>query len=110
MQFAPWTIHVATVPALMRTPGPSQLLILSSSAAHGFRRATATIAGDLSANTLPMPAAGLGLAAILSACGIGSGRVASRFKGDTKLWVERAGGGFMIFAALLLGLKTISDR
>jgi len=46
----------------------------------------------------------------LSAYGIGSGWIARKFKGDTKVWIERAGGGFMIFAALLLSLKTISER
>ena len=64
-----WTLYVVTVLALMSTPGPSQLLMLSNSGAHGFRRALSTAAGDLSANALQMLAAGLGLAAIIAASG-----------------------------------------
>ncbi len=204
-----WTIYVATVLALMSTPGPSQLLMLSNSGAHGFRRALSTAAGDLSANALQMLAAGLGLAAIiaasgaaltiikwagvcyliwlgvrmirharpddpnpttarptvslrnlwmqgfltsaanpkavvffaalfpqfistdgafwmqflilsatyivmdglfLSAYGISASWVAARFKGAARVWIERAGGGFMIGAAVLLGFKSIAQR
>ena len=64
-----WMLYVATVLALMSTPGPSQLLMLSNSGAHGFRRSLATAAGDLSANALQMLAAGLGLAAVIAASG-----------------------------------------
>lgn len=209
MTFDVWALYVATVLALMVTPGPSQLLLLSNSATHGFRRALSTAAGDLSANALQMLAAGLGLAAMLTASGaaftvikwmgvayllwlgvrmilraksnepaIGDTRpveslrnlwmqgfftsaanpkavvffaalfpqfitenspfwpqflvlsatylvidglflsaygfsaswIVSRFKGTAKLWVERIGGGFMIGAAVLLGLKTLSQR
>jgi len=62
-----WLLYVATVLALMITPGPSQLLMLSNSATHGVRRALFTAWGDLSANALQMLAAGLGLAAIIAA-------------------------------------------
>lgn len=204
-----WTLYVATVLALMSTPGPSQLLMLSNSGAHGFRRALSTAAGDLSANALQMLAAGLGLAAIiaasgaalaaikwagvayliwlgvrmiwhakpddpglnvarpqvplrnlwmqgfltsaanpkavvffaalfpqfisaesmfwpqflilsatyivldglfLSAYGFSASWIAARFKGAARVWIERVGGGFMIGAAVLLGLKTIAQR
>ncbi|WP_422048885.1 LysE family translocator [Shimia sp.] len=67
MSFEIWTVYVVTVLALMSTPGPSQLLMLSNSGAHGFSRALSTAAGDLSANALQMLAAGLGLAAIIAA-------------------------------------------
>ncbi len=202
-----WFIYIATVLALMSTPGPSQLLMLSNSAAHGFHRSLATAAGDLTANALQMLAAGLGLAAIVAASGTalnvikwagvayliwlgtrmilkakpddpnlnqGSVRrslkslwmqgfltsaanpkavvffaalfpqfisaesafwpqllilsatymvmdglflsvyggsaswIAARFKGTARVWVERAGGGFMILAAVLLGLKSVT--
>ena len=63
------TLYVATVLALMSTPGPSHLLMLSNSGAHGFRRSLATAAGDLTANMLQMLAAGLGLAALIMASG-----------------------------------------
>ena len=206
MTIETWTIYVLTVLALMSTPGPSQLLMLSNSAANGFRRSLATAAGDLTANALQMLAAGLGLAAIiaasatalavikwagvaylvwlgirmirraspgdaadaarpaatlgnlwlqgfltsasnpkavvffaalfpqfiqpdqpfwpqllilsatyivmdgcfLSAYGFGANWVSRRFRGTARLWVERAGGGFMILAAVLLGLKSVA--
>lgn len=60
-------LYAATVLAFMSTPGPSHLLMLSNSMANGFYRATATAAGDLSANALQMLAAGLGLSALLVA-------------------------------------------
>lgn len=209
MAIETWTLYVLTVLALMSTPGPSQLLMLSNSGVHGFRRALATAAGDLSANALQMLAAGLGLAALiatsatalsiikwagvaylvwlgvrmirrakpddtgtdlqykkaplkvlwmqgfvtsaanpkavvffaalfpqfisadaafwpqflilsatyialdgvfLSAYGIGSSWIVARFKGNARVWVERTGGGFMIGAAVLLGLKSIARQ
>ena len=51
----------------MSTPGPSHLLMLSTSLSNGFGRSLATAAGDLTANVLQMLAAGFGLAAVLSA-------------------------------------------
>lgn len=202
-----WGLYVATVLALMCTPGPSQLLMLSNSASHGFRRSLATAAGDLSANALQMLAAGFGLAALIAASGtalsvikwvgvvyllwlglrmisrasaqdpslrgedsvcslktlwlqgfltsaanpkavmffaalfpqfiqadaaflpqflilsityialdgcflsfygLSASWIAQRFKGSAKAWIERLGGGFMIAAAALLGLKSLS--
>jgi len=61
-----WLIYIATVLVFMATPGPSHLLMLSNSLASGFKRSSATAAGDLSANALQMIAASLGLAAALS--------------------------------------------
>lgn len=209
MPFETWTLYVLTVLALMSTPGPSQLLMLTNSGVHGFRRSLATASGDLTANALQMLAAGLGLAAIiaasatalavikwagvaylmwlgarmirhakpddpnrqaqrheaslkvlwlqgfltsasnpkavvffaalfpqfiaadaafwpqflvlsatyilmdglfLSAYGLGATWVVARFKGKARLWVERIGGGFMIGAALLLSMKSLSRQ
>lgn len=209
MTIETWTLYVVTVLALMSTPGPSQLLMLSNSGTHGFRRALATAAGDLTANALQMLAAGLGLAAIvatsgnalavikwagvayliwlgvrmirrakpddpasvsapravslqslwmqgfltsaanpkavvffaalfpqflsggsafwpqflilsvtyividgvfLSVYGASASWIASRFKGTARVWIERIGGGFMIGAAILLGLKSVGQR
>lgn len=62
-----WTIYVTTVLLLMSTPGPSHLLMLSNSMAHGFKPSLFTAAGDLTANTLQMLAAGLGLAVLIIA-------------------------------------------
>ncbi len=67
MQIDILTAYVLTVLALMSTPGPSHLLMLSNSAANGFRRSLATAAGDLTANMLQMLAAGLGLSALIMA-------------------------------------------
>lgn len=62
-----WFAYILTVLALMSTPGPSQLLMLSNSATHGFKASFATILGDLSANILQMLAAGFGLSALIAA-------------------------------------------
>ena len=70
-----WLTYVATVLALMSTPGPSQLLMLSNSATNGFRRGLFTAAGDLTANMLQMLAAGLGLAAVIAASAMALGVV-----------------------------------
>ncbi|RVV97088.1 LysE family translocator [Mesobaculum littorinae] len=204
-----WLVYVATVLALMSTPGPSQLLMLANSGAHRFARSLSTAAGDLSANILQMLAAGFGLAAIiaasgtalaaikwagvayliwlgvrmirkagpeqagpaharsnpslrklymqgfltsaanpkavvffaalfpqfitahqafwpqflilsvtyvvmdglfLSAYGASASWIANRFRGSAKIWIERAGGSFMIVAAILLGVKSVSQQ
>ena len=206
MTFEVWITYVVTVLVLMSTPGPSQLLMLSNSAIHGFRRSLSTAAGDLSANALQMLVAGLGLAAaiaasekalaiikwlgvsyliwlglrmiskakpalqepsygaavaslktlwlqgfftsaanpkavvffaalfpqfiqqyssfwpqflllsatyialdalFLSGYGLGASWITAHLRGTAKVWIERAGGSFMIFAAALLGLKTL---
>ena len=207
MPIETWTIYIAAVLAMMSTPGPSQLLMLSNSATHGFKRSLATVAGDLTANSLQMLAAGLGLAALLamygnalliikwlgvayliwlgvrmivragrvgetsttaqqtslrtlwlqgfitsssnpkaivffaalfpqfisaerpfwiqfailsltylvidglflSVYGIGANWIASRFAGAARARIERVGGGFIVGAAILLGLKTLID-
>ncbi len=59
--------YIFTVLALMSTPGPSHLLMLSNAAANGFHRSLATAVGDLTANMLQMLAAGLGLSALIMA-------------------------------------------
>ena len=86
-----WLAYVVTVLVLMSTPGPSQLLMLSNSASHGFRRSLATAAGDLSANALQMLASGLGLAVIIAA------------SGQALLVIKWFGVGYLIW----LGLKMI---
>ena len=67
MQIEIFIAYILTVLALMSTPGPSHILMLSNSAANGFKRSLATAAGDLSANFLQMLAAGLGLSALIMA-------------------------------------------
>lgn len=66
MELQTWVLYVLTVLALMSTPGGSQLLMLSNSATHGFRKSLATATGDLSANSLQMLAAALGLGVIVT--------------------------------------------
>jgi len=209
MNLETWTIYVVTVLALLSTPGPSHLLMLSNSMVNGFSRSVFTAIGDLNANALQMLAAGLGLAAVivasaqaltiikwlgvayllwlgirmvlsagkgaaqgaadrspsrrrvlwmqgfmtsaanpkavvffaalfpqflsaehpfwpqflilsvtyiaidglfLCAYGLSADWIAKRFKGSARTWIERAGGGFMIAAAVLLGLKTATER
>ncbi len=58
---------LATVLLLMVTPVPSQLLMLSQSAANGLSRGLFVAAGDLTANFLQMLCAGLGVAALIMA-------------------------------------------
>jgi len=67
MQLELWVAYVLAILVMMSTPGPSHLLMLSNSLAHGFKPATATAFGDLSANTLQMILASLGLASAIKA-------------------------------------------
>lgn len=48
-------------------PGSSQILIITNSLRFGLRRSLSTAAGDLTANTLQILAAGFGLVAIIAA-------------------------------------------
>lgn len=64
-----WMMYLVTVIAVMSIPGPSQLLMLTNSSAHGVGRALSTALGDITANVIQMLAAGLGLAAIISVSG-----------------------------------------
>ena len=58
--------YILTILALMSTPGPSHILMLSNSASNGSKRAMATAAGDLTANFFQMLAAGLGMSALIT--------------------------------------------
>ena len=93
-----WLIYVGTVLVLMSTPGPSQLLMLSNSASHGFSRSLATAAGDLSANALQMLASGLGLAAILAA------------SGQALLLIKWLGVCYLIWLGVAMILKASADN
>jgi len=61
-----WFAFIALTLTFLLSPGISHLLMLSNSLAYGTRRALATAAGDLSANTLQMLAAGLGIATLIT--------------------------------------------
>mgnify|MGYP000208477870 CR=1 FL=1 len=67
MSFEIWILYVATVLALMSTPGSSQLLILSNSAKYDFNKSYITAFGDLTANSLQMLTAALGLGTLIIA-------------------------------------------
>lgn len=60
-----WLLYFAALLAIMSTPGPSHILMLSNSLSNGFSRAKYTAMGDLSANFLQMIAATVGLATVL---------------------------------------------
>ena len=66
MNFTLWLSFAATFAILAITPGPSVLLATANSMNHGSRKAIATILGGLSANTLQILLASLGLATIIT--------------------------------------------
>jgi threonine/homoserine/homoserine lactone efflux protein len=93
MALETWLAYVATVLLLMSTPGPSHLLMLSNSLRHGFAPATATAAGDLSANTLQILAAGFGLVGVI-------------FASETAFTVVKwAGVAYLVYVGLRLFLR-----
>ena len=49
-------------------------------------------------------------ACFLSAYGLGASWIARKLRGNANCWLERVGGGFIIGAAVLLGLRTASER
>ena len=60
-----WLVYLGTIMAMMSTPGPSHILMLSNSVGNGFKKSIYTALGDLSANFLQMVAASIGLVSIL---------------------------------------------
>jgi threonine/homoserine/homoserine lactone efflux protein len=60
---------IATVLILVLTPGPSVLLTTANSMKYGVKKASGTILGDLSANTLQIILASAGLASIVISSG-----------------------------------------
>jgi threonine/homoserine/homoserine lactone efflux protein len=69
MNFELWLSFAATFAILAITPGPSVLLATANGMNYGSRKAVGTILGDLSANTLQITAASLGLATIIVTSG-----------------------------------------
>lgn len=47
---------------------------------------------------------------ILSIYGALSSWIAAKLKGPARLWLDRVGGGFLLLAAVLLGLKTLDEQ
>lgn len=67
MSLHTWWFFVATVFVLSAIPGPNMLLVMTDSARHGLRRATASMAGCLSALILMLSVSAAGLGAFLQA-------------------------------------------
>lgn len=63
-----YLLYLGVLAAFFATPpDTSQLLVISNSLRHGLRRSVATVAGDLTANTVQMTAAAFGLTAVIAA-------------------------------------------
>jgi len=63
-----YLLYLGVLAAFFVTPpDTSQLLIISNALRHGVKRSLATIAGDLSANTIQMTLAAFGLTALIAA-------------------------------------------
>ncbi|NUX57465.1 LysE family translocator [Paraburkholderia youngii] len=62
-----WWLFVATVFVVSAIPGPNMLLVMTHGAQHGLRRASATMAGCLSALVLMLAVSAAGLGVFLTA-------------------------------------------
>lgn len=68
MNWETYLLYLTTLAVFfLSPPGPSQILIISNSLRYGHHASVATMAGDLSANTLQMTAAAFGIAIIVVA-------------------------------------------
>lgn len=68
MTLETYLVYLGVLAAFFATPpDTSQLLIISNTLRYGLRRSVATIAGDLSANSLQMTLAAFGLTAVIAA-------------------------------------------
>jgi len=93
-----WIAYLSAVLILMITPGPSQLLMLSNTLGSGFKKSVATIAGDLTANSLQMTIASVGLASIL---------YASQYTFTVIKWL---GVAYLVFMGVRLIRRTPSEN
>jgi len=67
MSLHTWWLFVATVFVVSAIPGPNMLLVMTVSAQHGLRRASAAMAGCLSALVLMLAVSAAGLGVFLQA-------------------------------------------
>lgn len=67
MQLETWWLFVLMTFFVSATPGPNMLLVMTSSARHGFRSAIASMAGCMSALLAMMSLSAAGLGALLQA-------------------------------------------
>ncbi len=89
-----WLVYLGTIMALMSTPGPSHILMLSNSIRNGFKKSIYTAFGDLSANFLQMVAASIGLVSILQE------------SQQVFIYIKWGGVAYLVF----LGLKLILSK
>lgn len=67
MNLHTWELFVATVFVISAIPGPNMLVVMAHSAQHSIRRATATMAGCLSALVIMLSVSAAGLGVFLKA-------------------------------------------
>lgn len=94
MPLTVWLTYVMTILVLMSVPGPSQLLMLSTSINHGTSKSMMTAFGDLTANSLQMLAVSLGLTVVLT------------HAGTIFLWIKWLGVAYLAY----LGIKMILSK
>ena len=89
-----YLLYLATLAAFFATPPDvSQFLIISNSIRHGLRKSTATIFGDLTANSLQMTAAAFGLTAVIAS------------SANAIFWIKWAGVAYLVWLAVSLFFK-----
>lgn len=94
-----YLLYLAALAAFFATPPDvSQFLIISNSMRHGLSKSTATIFGDLSANTLQMTAAAFGLTAIITT------------SADAIVWIKWAGVAYLLWLAFQMLRKKPMDK
>ncbi|WP_317055961.1 LysE family translocator [Roseovarius rhodophyticola] len=94
MSIETYLLYLGVLAAFFATPpDTSQLLIISNSLRHGMRKSLATVAGDLTANSIQMTLAAFGLTAIVAA-------------NANALWVIKwAGVAYLLWIGLRLMLS-----
>ncbi|WP_338550112.1 LysE family translocator [Roseovarius phycicola] len=94
MSLEVYLLYLGVLAAFFATPpDTSQLLIISNSLRHGMRKSLATVAGDLTANSIQMTLAAFGLTAIVAA-------------NANALWVIKwAGVAYLLWIGLRLMLS-----
>ena len=94
MSIDTYLVYLGVLAAFFTTPpDTSQLLVISNSLHHGLRKSMATVAGDLSANTVQMTLAAFGLTAVVVA------------SADALWLVKWAGVAYLVWIGLRLMLS-----
>ncbi len=94
MSWATFLLYFAAVAVLVLTPGPTMLMTMTQSVAHGPNKGMAAAAGSMTAGVALM---------VLSALGLGAVIAASDMAFTALKWV---GGGYLVF----LGFKTFFSK